>query len=141
MARPMLTDEEVRRQVEAAEKRARRAAPAGPRATAVRYDRAGERVVVEFGNGCQVAFPVALMPGTEGAGPDELAAVELHADGEAIAWEALDAGVDVRGLLLQAFEVRTWAAAYLGSSRSPAKAEAARRNGRRGGRPRRTPPA
>lgn len=93
--------------------------------------------MVQFGNGCEVAFPLSLVPGTEGAGARELAEVELHADGEAIAWEALDAGVDVRGLLLEAFGVRSWAAAYLGASRSPAKAEAARRNGRRGGRPRR----
>jgi hypothetical protein len=137
MARPVLTDEEVRRQVAAAQRRARRGPAAGPRATGVRYDAPAERVVVEFGNGCEVAFPVALVPGTGGATRADLEAVELHADGEAIAWEALDAGADVRGLLLAAFDVRSWAAAYLGASRSPAKAEAARRNGRRGGRPRR----
>jgi hypothetical protein len=136
MERGVLTDEEVRRQLDAAEKRARSARRTGPRASAVRYDAGAGEVVVSFDNGTRVGFPPAMIPGLEGATPARLAEVELHADGEAIAWEALDAGVDVRGLLLRAFEVGSWAAAYLGSSTSPAKAEAARRNGRRGGRPR-----
>lgn len=139
MARPTLTHEEVQRQLDAAEARARSARPAGPRAVGVRYDDGARQVVVSFGNGCSAGIAVGLVPGLEGATPAELAAVEIHADGEAIAWEALDAGVDVRGLLLRAFDVRAWAAAYMGSATSPAKAEAARRNGRRGGRPRKDP--
>jgi hypothetical protein len=54
-------------------------------------------------------------------------------------WEQLDVDVSVPGLLAGLFGTKAWMdrqrAARAGTARSPAKAEAARRNGAKGGRP------
>ena len=124
---------------EAAEVRARirRERPAEPRAVSARYDAPSGRVLVELNNGCVFGFPAWMVPGTSRATPDELANVSVQARGEAITFEELNADTDVNGLLLEVLHVRDWAAKYLGSMTSPAKAEAARENGKKGGRPRR----
>lgn len=123
---------------EAAEVRARirRERPDEPRAVSARYDAPSGRVLVEMNNGCVFGFPAWMVPGTSRATPEELANVSVQAHGEAIAFEELNADTDVNGLLLEVLHVRDWAAKYLGSMTSPAKAEAARENGKRGGRPR-----
>ena len=71
-----------------------------------------------------------------------LADVAILGRGYALHWPRLDADFTVPGLLMGVFGTRAWMASELarraGQSRSPAKAAAARANGRKGGRPRRT---
>ena len=135
-----LTDDELYAEIAAVRERRRGEAAPEPRATAVSYDAPSARVLVELDNGCVFGFPVWMIPGTSRATREELGYVEVEADGEAIAWPDLNADTDVNGLILEVLGVKSWAAKYLGSLTSPAKAEAARRNGRKGGRPRKQAP-
>lgn len=131
-----LTLDEIFEEAVAVRERVRRERPDEPRAISVRYDASSDRVLVELNNGCVFGFPVWMVPGTSRATPEELANVTIQAHGEAIAWEDLNADTNVNGLILEVLHVRDWAAKYLGSLTSPAKAEAARENGKKGGRPR-----
>lgn len=107
-----------------------------PRASAARFDVKRRLVVVELSNGCSFSFPPALAQGLEGAGDDELAAVEVLGSGTGLHWEKLDVDLLMPGLLTGLFGTRSHMARVAGRVSSPAKAAAARRNGARGGRPR-----
>ena len=109
---------------------------AEPRAATAWYDDVAGVVMVEMKNGCRFGFPPGLVHGLAGGTPAQLAAVEVWEDGEVLHWEELDADADLNGLMLHAFNVKAWAARYLGSATSEAKARAARENGKKGGRPR-----
>lgn len=112
-----------------------------PRAAAARYDRQLGRVIVELTNGCTFAFPPRLAQGLENATEDQLAQVEILGTGHGLHWEALDADLSVPGLLAGLFGTASYMARRAGQARSPAKAAAARANGTKGGRPRRSAPA
>jgi hypothetical protein len=129
----MLTEAEVQAQLDEAYSRPVR--QEGPLVVQASYDAGRRRVMVEMNNGCTFGFPIELVPGTGNATSQQLARIDVH-DGEALVWEELDTDTDVRGVLLRAFDVKRWAAQYMGSITSPAKAEAARENGKKGGRPR-----
>jgi len=131
------------REIEAALERGRAADAAEPRAVGAHYDRAAARVVVELANGTQFAFPALMGEGLRGATPAQLAAVEVLAGGRALRWNALDVDLGVAPLVAGIFGTRAWMdelrrelARSGGRTASPAKARAARENGRKGGRPR-----
>jgi hypothetical protein len=109
-------------------------------AIAARYDALAVRIVVDLNTGIQIVIPPDLMEGLAGASPDDLADIEISPTGLGLHWPALDADVYVPGLLKGVFGTKGWMAAELGAAggkaRSPAKAAAARANGRKGGRPR-----
>jgi len=111
-----------------------------PRAAAARYDAAKGRVIVDLTNGCTFAFPARALQGLAEASDRDLAAVEVTGAGLGLHWEALDADFTIPGLLMGLFGNRAWMAREqarrAGSVTSPAKAQAARENGRKGGRPR-----
>lgn len=109
-----------------------------PRAAGARYDRQLDRVIVELTNGCTFAFPPRLAQGLEDATAEQLAAVEVLGTGGGLHWEALDADLSLPGLLAGLFGTAAYMARRAGQATSPAKAEAARTNGTRGGRPRRS---
>jgi hypothetical protein len=131
-----LTLEEIEAEIDVIEERMRREHPGEPRVTGAHYDQATARVLVEFSNGCLFGFPVWMVPGTSRATPQELKQIQLEPFGEAVIWEDLNADANVLGMLMRAFHLKTQAAKYMGSITSPAKAEAARENGKKGGRPR-----
>jgi hypothetical protein len=133
---PSLTLDEIFAEVDAIRERMNREHPGEPRVASAHYDHATRRVLVELSNGCLFGFPVWMVPGTSRATPDELERIELEPFGEAVLWTDINADVHVTGLMLSTLNVKTWAAKYLGASTSPAKAAAARENGRKGGRPR-----
>jgi hypothetical protein len=113
---------------------------AEPRATGARYDPASGRVIVDLPNGCVFAFPARVLQGLADASDHDLAAVEVAAAGRGLHWETLDADFTVPGLLMGLFGTQAWMAREqarrAGAVTSPAKAQAARENGRKGGRPR-----
>ena len=127
---------------DAAEKRGRQSLADEPRAKSARYDRPSGRVIVELTNGCSFAFPAAQAEGLAEASDDDRAQIEILGAGYGLHWENLDADLSVPGLLAGLFGTRAYMdrirAAHAGASSSPAKAEAARRNGLKGGRPRRS---
>jgi hypothetical protein len=129
-----LTDKEI----DAALAQGREAASVEPRAASARYDPRLDRIVVELTNGCTFAFPPRLAQGLEQATVDELAEVEVLGTGYGLHWETLDVDFTVPGLLAGIFGTRSYMARHAGRATSPAKAAAARANGAKGGRPRKT---
>lgn len=107
-----------------------------PRATSARYDRRRNRVVVDLTNQCSLAFPPRLVQGLEHASDEHLAHVELLGAGYGLHWEELDVDISVPGLVAGLFGTRSYMARHAGQTKSSAKAEAARKNGAKGGRPR-----
>lgn len=122
--------------IDAALARGREAAASEPRARSARFDRNSGRIVVEFTNGCTFAFPKELAQGLEHATDSELEAMEILGAGYGLHWEALDVDLAIPDLMAGLFGTRAWMARRAGRTTSPAKAEAARRNGAKGGRPR-----
>jgi hypothetical protein len=125
-------------QIAAAEERGRIAAMTEPRAASARYDRRRGRMVIALTNGCSFTFPPRLAQGLEGASDDEIAAFEVLGNGYGLHWEALDVDLSIPGLLAGLFGTKAFMARHAGKTRSPAKAAAARANGAKGGRPRKS---
>lgn len=125
-------------QLAAAEERGRIAAQIEPRAASARYDRRRRRMVVALTNGCSFAFPPHLAQGLEEASDDELAAFEVLGNGYGLHWEGLDVDLSIPGLLAGLFGTSAYMARRAGQARSVAKAAAARANGAKGGRPRKS---
>jgi hypothetical protein len=125
-------------QIDAAAERGRIARHNEPRAASVRYDRRRGRVIVELTNGCTFTFPPRLAQGLESATAEQLAAVEVLGAGYGLHWEALDVDLSIPGLLAGLFGTKAYMARHAGRVTSPAKAAAARANGAKGGRPRKS---
>lgn len=140
MDRKRLTDEEINRQIEEATERTRQEDNSEPRAVRAYYDVAGGRIMVELRDGCLFGFPPSLAQGLQDATPEQLAEVRVEGAGHGLRWEALDADLNIPGLLAGRLGSARWMGAQLGhrggKSSSVAKAAAARENGRKGGRPR-----
>lgn len=109
-----------------------------PRALSARFDARNGRMIVDLANGCTFAFPPRLVQGLENAGDGGLSTVEILGAGYGLHWEALDVDISVPGLLAGIFGTKSHMARQAGKATSAAKAEAARANGAKGGRPRKS---
>jgi hypothetical protein len=139
MAKRQPTDSEILAQIPAAIARARRAERTEPHASTVRYDRRTRTLHVSLTNGSAFSVPVVNIPPLQSASDDDLARVDVGPAGVGLRWEALDVDVSVAGLAQVVFGARSLqraAGSVAGSARTEAKASAARRNGLKGGRPR-----
>jgi hypothetical protein len=127
---------------EQASRKGRELKSSQPRALSARYDRRIGRIVIRLSTGLDVAFSPRDAQGLEKATPAQLAEIEISPSGFGIHFPKLDADLYLPSLLLGFLGSRNWMASRLGAlggrSKSAAKAVAARNNGRRGGRPRRT---
>ena len=127
------------REYAAALKRGRQWDANEPRAVSAHYDRRAHRIVVELRSGIIISVPVNLAQGLRGALPRQLAAVEITPSGYGLHWEELDADLSVPAIVRGILGTQTWVrelARYAGTRTSARKAAAARRNGKKGGRPR-----
>jgi hypothetical protein len=84
------------------------------------------------------AFPPRLAQGLESATEAQLGQIEILGAGYGLHWEALDVDLTIPGLMAGLFGTRAYMAQQAGRATSPAKAAAARANGAKGGRPRRS---
>ncbi|HET7576616.1 MAG TPA: DUF2442 domain-containing protein [Sphingomicrobium sp.] len=111
-------------------------------ATAARYDRRRGRIVVELNTGLEMTFPPELAQGLEHADEEALADIQITPSGLGLHWPKLGADLYVPGLMEGLFGSRRWMARELGArggrARSSAKTDAARANGRKGGRPKKS---
>ena len=108
-------------------------------AVSAEYDAHQNRLVVGLSSGVIIMVPVHLLEGLAEARAEDLAEIEISPAGLGLHWPRLDADVYVPALMQGVFGTRRWMAAQLGASggraTSKAKADAARANGRKGGRP------
>jgi hypothetical protein len=134
--RRRVSDEEFERQYAALQQ----AQPqAELRATEAFYDWAEKALVVQLENGSTITTPVSALPEFKDSDPQDIAAVQLRPTTTALHWEKLDQDFTVGGLIASVFGRRAFMAELGrrgGSATSAKKAVAARRNGMRGGRPR-----
>ena len=110
-----------------------------PCATTARYERKRDRVVLGLSTGIEVAFRPRDAQGLERAKPDQLDTIEISPSGLGIHFPKLDADIYLPALLEGFLGSKRWIAAEHGkiggSVSTTAKAAAARRNGKLGGRP------
>jgi hypothetical protein len=128
-------------QVEAAQARGQVEQDTALRALSAHYDPRKKLIVIELVNGSSFSFPPQLAQGLANAHPSELVEIEITPQGSGLHWPKLDADLTVDGLLAGLFGSRSWMrqhAAKAGRVKSSAKALAAKANGAKGGRPRKT---
>jgi len=134
-----LTDNDILKQIPAARARAARVLSTQPRAKRVMFPTGSHAMDLQLTNGVSLRIPLMLLPPLRHATTSELAEVELDRFGLTLHWESLDADYGVGQLVTIALgrsTVMRASAAVAGSTRSAAKAAAARENGKKGGRPR-----
>jgi hypothetical protein len=130
---------ELRANFARASRAGRRAAKTEPRADSVVYRPKEHALQIALTNGAGITLPVKLIPDLRQATPQDIRAVEILGRGVGLHWESLNLDLSVPGLLSSVFPGPEWLAELGrvgGKKSSPAKAAAARRNGRKGGRPR-----
>lgn len=112
-----------------------------PRARVARYKAHGDRIIIEFHDGMELRIPRRLVDGLVDAPGVALTEIEISPSGLGLHWPRLDVDLYLPSLMLGHTESQQLIAKRLGAAggrvRSPAKAAAARKNGVRGGRPRR----
>ena len=110
-----------------------------PAAVAVRYDRRISRIVISLASGLQIAFAPRDAQGLEGARPEDLVDAEISPSGLGVHFPRLDADLYIPALLEGFLGSKRWMASQMGKvggkASSDAKAAAARKNGKLGGRP------
>ncbi len=112
-----------------------------PHAVHVAYKNGTNQLVVELSNGAVLLLPPQLLQGLEHATAEQLSIVQITGPGTGLHWPMLNIDHEVSGLLTGIFGTVKWMAKIGrkgGRSRSKAKRDAARRNGKSGGRPLRT---
>jgi hypothetical protein len=109
----------------------------GPRATEARFDPATGAVSVGLRDGLGFSFPAAHYPELADRSAAQLEDLRVTASGLGLHWAAADVHLSVPQVVAELFG--RYGAQHSGrqggKSRSPAKAQAARRNARLGGRP------
>ena len=114
----------------------------GPRVTAAQYQQSSGKLKVVFDNGVVLAVPTALIqeftllenPPTTA----DLSEIEIWGDGYDVYFPRIDTFLNSQALLAGILGTKAWMSMWarnLGSSKSEAKAAAARLNGQKGGRP------
>jgi hypothetical protein len=128
--------------IETANRRATERKASTPIATAARYDRKTDRVILSLNTNLEIMFSPKNAQGLEHAKPSQLEPIEISPSGYGIHFPKLDADLYLPALLEGFLGSRKWMAARLGAqggkARTTAKASAARANGTLGGRPRKS---
>jgi Protein of unknown function (DUF2442) len=113
-----------------------------PRAIKAWYAADTERIFIELNTEIVMGFPYRKLQGLGNATPQQLAAVEITPSGYGLHWESLDVDLGVPQLVVGLLGTKAWMSELGrqgGKSTSIAKSQASRDNGKRGGRPPKTP--
>jgi Protein of unknown function (DUF2442) len=138
-----LTEENLRDQIAKAKQEWQESEATEPRAESVHYDESENLIIIKLKNGVIFSFPPRLAQGLEGASPEQLADVWLPPSGSSIHWESLDVDFGIPELVAGIFGTKAWMAELGrkgGKVTSIAKTNAARKNGQKGGRPKKNDP-
>lgn len=113
----------------------------GELAASAAYDPRSKRLRIELVSGVGVIIPVAKVQGLAGAPASVIRTVRVDGGGYGLHWPSLDLDLAVPDLIAGCFGSRAWMSALArqgGKATTPAKQRAARENGRKGGRPRKS---
>jgi Protein of unknown function (DUF2442) len=113
-----------------------------PRAIKAWYAADTDRIFIELNTEIIMGFPSQRLQGLEDATPRQLAEVEVTPSGYGLHWESLDVDLGVPELVAGLFGSKAWMSELGrqgGKSKSVAKAQSSRDNGKSGGRPRKAP--
>jgi len=142
-AKRTLTEEEILAQLPAARRRWNEMLTTYPLASSARYDPATRSLHVLMRSGVGFTVPVAMIRHLSHLTDEELAEVYVDDVGFGLIWDAPNQDVSMEYLAELALgkpALMRAAGRAGGSARTPAKARAARINGRKGGRPRKLSP-
>jgi hypothetical protein len=141
MANWKISESDLDNQINCAKSAGAEALKSEPRAKSARYSPTRRQVIVELTNGCSFIFPVDKAQGLAGASNKDLAAIKILGKGMGLHWEKLDADLSIASLVVGIFGSHAWMreiARRGGAASTPAKAAAARANGAKGGRPKKS---
>ena len=133
-----LTEENLREQITKAKEAWKQAEATEPRAESVYYNQSEDLITIKLKNGAIFCLPPKLAQGLEGASPEQLADVWLPPSGSSVHWESLDVDFGIPELVTGIFGTKSWMAELGrkgGQAISSSKSAAARKNGKKGGRP------
>jgi len=139
MATPDWVKKELRAGFEKASRAGRRAAKTEPRAETATYRASDAALRIVLTNGATLTIPVRLIPALRHSAALDLQRVEVLGRGGGLHWENLDLDLSVPALVASLFAGSGWMTELGragGRRASAAKTAAARKNGRKGGRPR-----
>lgn len=134
-----LTEENLKEEIAKAKAAGEKANATQPRAESVHYDKSDDLIVIRLRNGAIFSFPPRLAQGLEGASPEQLADIWIPPSGSSVHWESLDVDLSIPELVAGIFGTKSWMTELGrkgGQATSSAKSAAARKNGKKGGRPR-----
>lgn len=134
-----LTEENLKEEIARAKAAGENADATQPRAESVHYDKSDDLIVIRLRNGAIFSFPPRLAQGLQGASPEQLADIWIPPSGSSVHWESLDVDFSIPELIAGIFGTKSWMAELGrkgGKATSSAKSAAARKNGKKGGRPR-----
>ncbi len=113
-----------------------------PTATAVTYDRVSRCYTLTMLARAKVVLAADAIRELVGYDDETHSSVELSPSGKGLRWPSTDMDISVTGLIMDFIAGEGWKSGYrrmlmseLPKMKSPAKAKAARENGRKGGRP------
>jgi Protein of unknown function (DUF2442) len=133
-----LTEDNLQEQIAQAKAAWKQAEAREPRAESVQYDRSENLIVIKLKNGAIFSFPPQLAQGLENASPEQLADVWMPPSGSSLHWDNLDVDFGIPELIAGIFGTKSWMAELGrkgGKATSSSKSAAARKNGKKGGRP------
>ena len=124
-------------QIDAAIKRGRAFDARSPRAVSVTYRPISDTIAITLSNGVVTSIPRKIIQGLSPARESALHKIVIVGNGTGLSWPDLDVDHHVAGLLQGIVGTKRWMEQRqeAGRAKSPAKANAARANGRKGGRP------
>lgn len=135
----VFTDDEIGEQIARGKELYKKETEGKPVATGFKFDPKTRILSIRSNDGSRIDFPVSRIKELQHASDKNIGRAYITKEGDAIHWDELDAHYTVAGLAANIFGTKEWMhelAKMGGLKTSPAKAEAARMNGLKGGRPR-----